>query len=211
MAFWAQAFSILEIFVRDYGAGALFVLLIGESLGLPLPGESLLISAAVLAGRGDISFGTLVFSAWAGTVTGSVLGYLLGRNLGRALLLRYGRKIGITAERLLRVENAFARYGAMTVIFARFFIVLRQLNGIVAGTLKMDWPRFLLFNAFGAALWILAWTLFSFYVGLHTPDIASFLHKLGVINLIVAVVAAIVIAVCAFKILIWVKGREGAE
>ena len=208
MTTWAQVFSSLETFIRDYGAGAVFLLLTGESLGLPLPGESLLISAAVLAGRGSISFSTLVFSAWAGAATGNVIGYLLGRHLGRSLLLRYGHNIGITAERLLRVENAFARYGAVTVVVARFFIVLRQLNGIVAGTLEMDWRRFLVFNALGSAIWVLAWTLFSFYVGLHTADIFSLLHKLGLLNIVVAVIASTVIVGCAYKIWIWATEQK---
>jgi len=195
-----QVFSSLEAFVRDYGAGAIFLLLAGESLGLPLPGESVLISAAVLSGRGNISFITLVFSAWAGAVLGNAIGYLVGRTVGHPLLLRYGRKIGITTERLNKVEAAFARYGGATVMFGRFFVVLRQLTGIVAGMLEMHWGWFLVFNMLGGAFWVLAWTLFGFYVGLHTADIGLVLHKLGLLNIIVATIAVITVVVCVYKI-----------
>jgi membrane protein DedA with SNARE-associated domain len=91
--------------------------------------------------------------AWAGAVIGDNIGYVIGRTFGRAVVLRFGGRIGITADRLRKVEDVFARYGPVTVGFARFFPILRQLNGVVAGTLAMEWRRFLLFNALGGALW----------------------------------------------------------
>jgi membrane protein DedA with SNARE-associated domain len=104
----------LEPWLHHYGVVAVFFILTFESLGLPLPGESLLIVAAILAGRGDISFSGLFFAAWAGAVIGDNIGYVIGRMLGRNLLRRYGRKIGLTAERLNKVEVAFAYYGPLT-------------------------------------------------------------------------------------------------
>ena len=85
---------------------------------------------------------------------GDNVGYIIGRTLGRATISRYGAKIGLTDERMRAVEKIFVRYGAATVMFARFFNILRQLNSIVAGILGMSWWRFLLFNAIGAALWV---------------------------------------------------------
>ena len=199
MTDWSQVFAGLETWIRDYGAGAIFLLLTCESLGLPLPGESLLITAAILAGRGSISFTAMFFSAWTGAVTGNFIGYLFGIKLGHTLLLRYGRKIGLTVERLRQVEATFAQYGAVTVVFARFFIVLRQLNGVVAGMLEMDWRQFLLFNALGGALWVLAWSVFGFYVGVHGADIAVLLHKLGILDVAVVTVVVIAIAIWTYK------------
>jgi membrane protein DedA with SNARE-associated domain len=168
----------LEPFVHEYGAAAVMVILTLESLGLPLPGESLLILASVLAGRGELSLPLLMLAAWAGAVMGDNIGYLIGRRLGRILIIRYGAKIGITADRLTQVEAVFGRYGSVTVAFARFVNVLRQLNGVVAGMLKMDWRRFLLFNALGGALWVSAWTLTGFYLGAHVSDIKAVAHDL---------------------------------
>ena len=168
----------LEPFVHAYGAAAVMVILTFESLGLPLPGESLLVFASVLAGRGELSLLPLMLSAWAGAVLGDNIGYLIGRRLGRAIILRYGEKIGITADRLNRVEAVFARYGPVTVAFARFVNILRQLNGVVAGMLKMGWRRFLIFNALGGALWVSLWTLAGFYLGEHGSDIKSVAHDL---------------------------------
>jgi membrane protein DedA with SNARE-associated domain len=76
-------------------------------------------------------------------VLGDNIGYGIGRVLGRALVLKHGKKIGLDADRLRKVEDVFARFGPATVAFARFVNVLRQLNRVVAGTLNMDWRRFL--------------------------------------------------------------------
>jgi membrane protein DedA with SNARE-associated domain len=168
----------LEPFVHAYGAAAVMVILTFESFGAPFPGESLLILASVLAGRGELSLVPLMLGAWAGAVLGDNIGYLIGRRLGRAIVLRYGAKIGINADRLGRVEAFFKRYGPVTVAFARFVNVLRQLNGVVAGMLKMEWMRFLIFNAVGGALWVSVWTLAGFYLGKHVSDIKVIAHNL---------------------------------
>lgn len=168
----------LEPLIHTYGAIVVFVILTFESLGAPLPGESLLILASVLAGRGELSLPLLMLSAWAGAVLGDNIGYVIGRRLGRGIVLRYGAKIGITAGRLNQVEAFFARYGPLTVAFARFVNVLRQLNGVVAGLLKMDWKRFLIFNALGGALWVSVWTSAGFYLGTHVSNIKQVAHVL---------------------------------
>jgi len=172
----------LAPWIHHYGVAAVFLILTFESVGVPLPGESLLIAAAVLAGRGEISLPGLVFSAWAGSVIGDNIGYLIGRILGHSLVWRYGGKIGLTAERLNRIETVFARYGPVTVVFARFFNVLRQLNGVFAGTVKMSWWRFLTFNTLGSALWVLAWIAAGFYLGSHGASLAAIMNKAGLMG-----------------------------
>ncbi|MFL9828466.1 DedA family protein [Rhodoplanes sp. SY1] len=159
--------AALEPLIRDYGAGAVAVIILLESLGLPLPGETLLVFASALAGRGELSLPTLMAGAWIGAVMGDNIGYLIGRYGGRALVLRFGSTIGLDAARLATVEAAFARWGPVTVAGARFVAVLRQLNGIVAGTLGMAWRRFLVFNAIGAALWVGAWMTLGYVAGEH--------------------------------------------
>lgn len=198
MAGIAHFLGDLEPFVREWGAIAVLIILTGESLGLPLPGESLLVLASVLAGRGELSLPFLMLSAWMGAVLGDNIGYVIGRRLGRTLVLRYGAKIGINADRLNRVEAFFTRYGPFTVAFARFVNVLRQLNGIVAGMLKMGWKRFLLFNALGGALWVLVWTLAGFYLGAHVTDIHLITHDLEHAGAIIGTVllAAALIFLC---------------
>jgi membrane protein DedA with SNARE-associated domain len=191
MAEFGHELATLGPWLHHYGVAAVFVILTLESLGMPLPGESLLVVAAALAGRGDISLPGLIFSAWAGSVIGDNIGYLGGRMLGRGLLRRYGGKIGLTADRLNRVETVFARYGPMTVVFARFFNVLRQLNGVIAGTMKMDWRRFLVFNALGGALWVSAWIAAGFCLASYGMNIAVLMHKTGLLGAFACLVALI--------------------
>ena len=187
----AQLVAGLESFVRHYGAFAVMPILAIEAVGVPVPGESLLIFASVLAGRGEMSLPALLIFAWVGSVLGDNLGYLVGRKLGRGTILRYGAKVGLTDERFNGIERVYVRYGAATVLFARFFSILRQLNGIVAGTLGMSWWRFVLLDAAGAALWVTVWVFapayfsehLTFIVGLahHTKVVASFLVAAGLI------------------------------
>jgi membrane protein DedA with SNARE-associated domain len=171
-----------EPFVRDYGLVAVSAILTLESIGFPLPGESVLMFGSILAERGEMSFPGLLFFAWIGSVVGDNIGYLIGRSLGRKLVLQHGQMIGLNANRLEQIEAVFQRYGPVTVAFARFFNVLRQLNGVVAGTLRMNWWAFLLCNALGCVLWVLAWGLGGFYLAEHVSEIKRFVDGLGLIG-----------------------------
>ena len=162
-----QLVAGLEGFVRHYGAFAIMPILAIEAVGAPVPGESLLIFASVLAGRGEMPLPALLASAWLGSVVGDNLGYLIGRKLGRATVLRYGAKVGLTAERFSGIEATYIRYGYATVLFARFFSILRQLNGVLAGMLGMSWWRFALLDAIGAALWVMVWVFAPAYFSEH--------------------------------------------
>lgn len=175
------------------------VVLTFESFGVPLPGESLLIVASVLAGRGDVSFPSLLLFAWVGAVVGDNIGYVIGRVFGRTVVLRYGEKIGLNAERMKKIEEVFARFGPVTVAFARFFNVLRQLNGIVAGTLNMDWRRFLIFNALGGALWVAVWGFAGFYLGEHLSNIATVARDLGGLGLIAVLAVLLFVFLYAWR------------
>jgi membrane protein DedA with SNARE-associated domain len=196
----------LEQFVRAYGAAAVLVIIMLEAFGMPLPGESLLIFSAALASRGEMSLPSLLICAWAGAVIGDNIGYGIGRTLGRATVARFGGKVGLTEERFGWIEGLFAHYGALTVMFARFFNVLRQLNGIVAGTLGMSWWRFLVCNAVGAALWALTWVLGAFYISEHASILAKAAQHIGVVGGLAAA-AAIVAAVFA----LWRWRRAGRQ
>lgn len=152
-------------FVVDYGYLAVFLGIFLEDFGLPTPGETMLIAGAILASHGSLNIMWLLPIAWAAAVCGDSVGYIIGAKGGNKLLTRYGEKIGITEERLQKVEAFFERYGDIVVVFARFFIILRQFNGIVAGTLEMPWPRFLVYNAIGAALWVGFWGGATYWLG----------------------------------------------
>ncbi len=152
-------------YILQYGYGALFGMLFAESIGLPLPGETFLIAAAFLAAQGQLNIWLVGLAAWAAAVLGDNVGYAIGHFGGRKLVIRHGARIGINNARVDKTERFFAHYGPEIVIFARFFPVLRQLNGIVAGSAGMGWKRFAVYNALGALLWVGASSAGVYYFG----------------------------------------------
>ena len=188
-----QLIAGLEHFVQDYGVFAVLLILTFEAFGAPLPGETLLIFASVLAGRGEMSLPGLLIFAWIGSVLGDNIGYAIGRTVGRAAISRYGAKIGLNEARFSAVEKVFLRYGPITVVFARFFNILRQLNGIVAGIMGMDWRRFLLCNAVGGALWVMVWVFASVYFTEHISVVIGFVRHTKIIGSALIAIALIVV------------------
>jgi len=151
--------------LEQYGSLAVAIAILLEDFGLPTPGETLLIGGAIAASAGKINIFALLGFSWAGAVIGDNIGYGIGRAGGHRLIVRYGGRIGITDERLRHVEKFFDRYGGWVIVFARFVVILRQLNGIVAGTLEMHWLHFTLLNALGAALWVGFWGILAYTLG----------------------------------------------
>lgn len=165
--------------IGTYGIPALFLSVSLEALGAPLPGESAIVLAAGAAAAGKLSLHAVVITAFLAAVVGDNAGYLIGRRLGKPVVLRYGARFGATEKNYARVEGIVHRWGAWMVVFARFVVVLRQLNGIVAGTTGMRWPVFFVANAVGAALWVGLWATLSYRFG-HSTDIVPWIwHHLS--------------------------------
>jgi membrane protein DedA with SNARE-associated domain len=185
--------ALAEPYLREYGIAAVFVVVCLEAFGVPLPGETLVIASGLLASRGDMNIVLLVGAIWSAAVLGDNIGYAIGMFGGRRLVLRHGARVGITEPRLARVEGFFSRYGAEIVMVARFFVGLRQLNGLIAGTVGMPWPRFLLYNAIGAALWTGVWGLGAYVLGHHISAILPWFHRFGYAAIALAALAVVVL------------------
>ena len=144
----------------------LLFLLVGiESAGVPLPGETALVAAGVLASGGKLNIVAVIVVAASGAILGDNGGYWLGRKGGRKLLERWSF-VNKHAERVLpRAERIFARHGGKTVFFGRFIAVLRITAAWMAGISRMPWWRFLLFNAAGGILWATLVGLVAYYSG----------------------------------------------
>ncbi|HLJ65543.1 MAG TPA: DedA family protein [Stellaceae bacterium] len=189
----------IEHYIGEYGYVAVFLGILLEDFGLPTPGETLLVSGAVAASLGKLDIKWLLLLAFLGAVIGDNIGFVIGQYGGHRLLVRYGRRVGITSERLKYVESYFDRYGEYIIIFARFFLILRQLNGICAGTLEMHWARFLLYNAIGAALWVGFWGMLAYWLGRNTFALIERVH--GLLPLVLVVVALAIGAAILFHFL----------
>lgn len=152
------ASNVIAHYAATYGALAIFVMIYFESFGVPLPAESALVAGALLAAKGNLAFSHVVAGAIAGAILGDTTGYLIGRYGGRALIHKWGARVGLTEERFARFENGFGKRGIYAVIFARFVFGFRQLNGLIAGSAGMPFLRFFFANCLGAVLWTSAWT-----------------------------------------------------
>jgi membrane protein DedA with SNARE-associated domain len=186
-------FGEIERVVGDYGYLAVALGILLEDFGLPTPGETMLITGAILASGGALNIYLLLPLAWLGAVVGDNIGYVIGYYGGHRLMLRYGARIGITEDRLKQVERFFERYGGWVIVFARFVVVLRQFNGIVAGTLEMPWPRFFIYNAIGAALWVGCWGGATYWLGRRLFDYLRSFGWSGRLMLALAAIAAVAI------------------
>jgi len=176
----------------SYGLALLFGLIAMESAGVPLPGETALIAAAVLASQGHYSIYAVIAVAAAGAIVGDNVGYWIGRRGGRALLERTPI-VRDYFERVLPIaERFFDRHGAKTIFFARFFAVLRVTAAWIAGISRMSWWRFLAFNAAGGVVWAVLVGLVAYYVGRTAADAINRYGLYAGVGLAIVVVAALV-------------------
>jgi len=161
--------------LEHYGYPGLFLTNFVEATGIPLPGQTLLIAAAMVATEGDLHISAVLSLTFIATLSGSCVGYLIGRTGGRALLLR----CRLPAERIERVESFFARRGPIVVVAARFVDGLRQTAPLVAGALKMPWWRFFLASVAGSAAWVGLWGLGIYSLAEHAHQILVVLHQIS--------------------------------
>jgi len=164
-------FQTLAPVLDRYGYVAVGGFLFLEDFGVPVPGETILIAAAVYAGAGRLNVVAVAAIGFVAAVVGDNVGYLIGRAGGRPLALRWGRFVFLTPARFDKAQGFFARHGGKVVTVARFIEGLRQANGIIAGISRMPYLRFLCFNVFGAALWVGLWTGVGYGAGSHLNSI----------------------------------------
>ena len=178
--------------IVHYGLFLVFLLVAVEGAGVPLPGETALIAAAILASKGHYSIGAVIAVGAAAAITGDNTGYWLGRLGGRRLLHRLPL-IGNAVERLLpRAERFFDRHGAKTVFVARFVAILRITAAWMAGISHMPWKRFFLFDAAGGILWATAVTLVAYYFGRAAANAITHYGVYAVIVIVIAVAAGFI-------------------
>ena len=152
--------------IESYGYLAVFVLVGAESLGIPLPGETALITAAIYAGHTHRLNPWLIFLvASAAAIIGDNIGYWIGDKGGYRLARRYGSKVRLDERKLKIARYLFDRHGGKVVFFGRFVSVLRTYAAFLAGTSKMRWRRFLPANAAGGIAWAAIWTLAAYLAG----------------------------------------------
>src|SRR5579862_3533168 len=199
IAFFLSTHTV-DGWLSSYGYLVVFLLVMVESLGIPVPGETVLIGAALYAGSTHkLEIWWIIVIAAAAAIIGDNIGFAIGRYGGAKLLLRYGHKVRLDEKRLKVGIWVFRRHGGKVVFWGRFVSILRTYAAFLAGTNNMTWIRFLAFNAAGGITWA---TVF----GLAYYEFGSTLKSLSTTIDIVLGVAGTAILV-AFAI--WTKRKEG--
>jgi membrane protein DedA with SNARE-associated domain len=171
--------------IQTYGLWVVFAVVMFESIGVPLPGETALLSAALYAGAThEIGIFPVIAVAATAAIIGDNIGYLIGRSIGLRLLTRYGRYVRLDEARLKVGQYLFLRHGGKIVFFGRFIALLRTFAALLAGANRMAWPRFLVMNALGGVTWA---TLFGGGAYLFGEKIKLVAGPLGILFLACAV------------------------
>lgn len=164
----------LVAILSSLGYFSIFLLIALESLGLPLPGETVLVGAAIYAGQThQLNIVIIVLAAASGGGLGGVIGFWLGRIFGPKLTEKYGPYIGLTSRRIILGEYLFKKWGGWIIFFGRFVALLRVLAAILAGLNNFDPVRFVIFNAAGALLWSIIFGCGGYFFGSAIHQIAG--------------------------------------
>lgn len=175
--------------IARHGYAVVFLVIMLEGAGSPLPGETALVLAAIYAGAtGRLDITTVLLVAILGGIVGGTIGYWIGRALGVEFLGRYGRWIGLTDNRLALGRHLFQTHGGKIVFFGRFVAILRVIAALLAGLNRYDFKRFFLFNGAGVIAWALLMGLGGYYFGDAMTRVSG---PLGIIGLAFAVGALV--------------------
>jgi membrane protein DedA with SNARE-associated domain len=196
--------------LHTYGYLAVLLAPMVESTGIPFPGETVLIAAAAYSAEtGRLDLPVVIAAAAAGAIVGDNFGYGIGRLFGRAVLERWGSKVGLTETRLRLLDRFFKRRGPLAVFVARFVAVLRTFGAILAGAGEMRYPTFLFFNALGGAAWATAYGLLGYELGRAYQRLSGTIGAAAVVIGVAAIVAFVAILFLARERLErWALGDE---
>ncbi|HEX3498706.1 MAG TPA: DedA family protein [Stellaceae bacterium] len=176
--------------ISQYGYWVVMLFVGVESIGIPFPGETMLLAAAIYAGTThNLDISLVIAAASAGAVLGDNIGYWFGREFGYELLLRFGRYIHFDQSKMKLGMYLFLKHGGKVVFFGRFVAVLRAFAALLAGINQMDWPRFFLFNIAGGITWATILGLAGYNLGKEAR------HLLGTAGIVILVVATALLVV----------------
>ncbi len=180
----------IQPIVAQYGLYAVFVIVMLESAGLPLPGETALVLAAIFAGMtGQLDIVHVIAVAAAGAIIGDNIGFMVGRRYGLPLVKRYGAMVGLDDRRLAFGQHMFARHGAKIVFFGRFVAILRIFAALLAGVNHYGWRQFLFYNAAGGIVWATAFGVAGYIFGDAVHRVAGPIGMIGLACAIAGLVA----------------------
>jgi membrane protein DedA with SNARE-associated domain/membrane-associated phospholipid phosphatase len=190
----------LTSLLESYGYVVLFLLVALESLGIPLPGATTLVTAAAFAVTGHLSIYWVVATAAVAAILGDNGGYWIGREGGLRFVRRYGRMLHVRETEIDRAHAFFARHGAKTVFFGRFIALLRTWAAVLAGVSSMPYGVFMVYNALGGSVWAVLFGTLGYLFGQNLPQLEHCVGRASlVLVLVVALAATLVLAARWFR------------
>ena len=179
----------IDAWLESYGYLVVFLLVMVESIGVPVPGETALVAAALYAGSTHkLEIWWIIAAAIAGAIIGDNIGFSIGRYGGAKLLLRHGHRIRLHEGRLKIGIWLFRRHGGKVVFWGRFVAILRTWAAFLAGANHMEWPRFLVFNAAGAIVWATVYGVVYYVFGDAIKRLSTAIDvTFGVIGLLLVI------------------------
>lgn len=189
MSFDFISLEKIQEIAHQYGYWAVFVGILLENLGIPLPGETVTLVGGFLAGSDELNYWLVLSSAVGGAVIGGTCGYWIGRYAGWPFMLRLGRFFRISEERLVEAKDQFSQNAAKAVFFGRFIALLRIFAGPLAGIAEMSYVQFFLWNLVGAVTWAIVMVTLAFFVGRIVPleQLVAGMAQFGLVALIIAI------------------------
>jgi len=202
MSFELLSLENIQEIAHNYGYLAIFLGILLENLGIPLPGETITIVGGFLAGSNELNYWLVLGNAIAGAVIGGNCGYWIGRIGGWPFLLQVGKIFRISEVRLLSIKEQFTENAAKAVFFGRFFALLRVFASPLAGIVEMPFSKFLIYNVAGATAWGSVMVTLAFFAG----RIISLEQLLGWVSKFALLALLILVAVIAVPI--WLESRK---
>lgn len=189
MSFEFISLEMIQEIAHKYGYWAVFLGILLENLGIPLPGETVTIVGGFLAGSDELNYWFVLSSAILGAVIGGTCGYWIGRYAGWSFLLRIGYFFRISEERLEKIKNQFSQNAGKAVFFGRFVALLRIFAGPLAGIAEMPYGKFFLYNLAGATVWASVMVTLAFFVGRIVPleKLVALMAEFGFVALLLAI------------------------
>jgi membrane protein DedA with SNARE-associated domain len=182
----------IEHLIHVYGLLVVAGLIGLECVGLPFPGETVLIVASAIAGtKHDLNIVSVILTAGAASIVGRMIGYVIGREFGYWLLLRYGRYLWITESRIKLGQYLFLRHGGKIILLAQFVPGLRSIAGILAGANRMPWQRFMIANVLGAFIWATLYGVAIYSLGREVEELSGRMVMVFAIVTLVLIIVAV--------------------
>jgi len=207
-SFFSGLLSNVETAFRHYGYLIVFLPILGESAGIPLPGETVLLAGGLAASKGILSLPLVILVGASAAIIGDNLGYLVGRRGGRPLLFRYGSLLRVKDRQIAILDSFFLKHGPKTVFFGRWVIFLRVWAALFAGASQMHWRQFVFWNALGGLAWA---TTMGSLAYVFAASVVRISKLFGVLAWVFAIVVAIAVAIFINQIQKRAENRQQVE